>query len=86
MTSGWIDIKDRLPKHNEDSKVIDRYLVAVHDVMQESIEVKIAEWHGGLVKDNGGFFVDEDQELIECAYIIITHWMPMPEFPIIIKG
>lgn len=72
----WIDVNDRLP----DTKGL--YLVAYHpcywDNVEDDVAVGIDSFRGGKNKSNKVWAKNKYQR--------VTHWMPLPDAPILKGG
>lgn len=70
---GWINVNDKLPEKNE--KVL---LYATYCCMRTSSGKINPQIYIGYMEHDECFIIDYDYDIA----VNITHWMPLPKFPI----
>ena len=75
IESGWISVKDRLPKGGDDSgKTCDNVCLLMDD------GTVTCGWMNGLTK-KVYFLNDVDDFVVNAPISRVTHWMPLPDPP-----
>lgn len=72
--NGWISVKDRLPNYN------DFYRLQNYDFL---CRVIVPQGEGIILKKMAVIEYDDSLCRWDCDDMIVTHWMPLPEYPIV---